>query len=101
MSFKIENDVAMPGRRNRYPFDTMASGQSFEIVGEEESRKVRNAAYQYAKKVNTASEKLVAEGKEGLAEVKFSLRKTAEEDTGTVDAEQKPIKVKTYRLWRE
>lgn len=101
MSFKIENDVAMPGRRNRYPFDTMLSGQSFEIVGEEESRKVRNAAYQYAKKVNTHSAEAVAKGEAGLPEVKFSLRKTDEQDTGTVDAEQKPIKVKTYRLWRE
>lgn len=94
MSFVIDTDVPMPSRRNRYPFDTMASGQSFEITGEEESRKVRNAAYQYAKKAN-------AERAEGAPEVKFALRKVNEVDTGAVDAEGQPITVKVYRLWRE
>lgn len=99
MSFTIEQDVPMPGRRNRYPFDTMASGQSFSIEGEEESRKVRNAAYQYAKKVNTANAEAIAAGTS--AEVKFALRKTDEVDTGAQDAEGKPVTVKLYRLWRE
>lgn len=94
MSFTIESDVSMPSKRNRYPFDTMLSGQSFAIEGEAESRKVRNAAYQYAKKVNT-------DRAEGVAEVKFALRKVDELDTGEVDAEGKKIVVKTYRLWRE
>lgn len=107
MSFTIEQDVPMPGRRNRYPFDTMQSKQSFEIVGEDEARKVRNAAYQYAKKVNTASAEAIAKGEEGLPEVKFALRKTGEhpdlndEGTQKVDAEGKPLVVKLYRLWRE
>ena len=97
MSFTIEADVPMPGRRNRYPFDSMATGQSFSIVGEDEARKVRNAAYQYAKKVNTAAG--LEKGTEG--EVKFALRKTDEVDTGEKDAEGKAITVKSYRLWRE
>lgn len=97
MSFQIDNEVPMPGRRNRYPFDTMQAGQSFSITGEEEARKVRNAAYQYAKKVNTAAG--LAKGVEG--EVKFALRKVDETDTGTVDSEGKAVTVKIYRLWRE
>jgi len=101
MSFQIDADIPMPGRRNRYPFEQMTAGQSFAIEGEDEARKVRNAAYQYAKKVNTASAKAVAEGKEGLPEVKFALRKVEEIDTGTVDAEGKKVTVKVYRLWRE
>lgn len=105
MSFQIENEVPMPGRRNRYPFEAMQPGQSFSIVGEEEARKVRNAAYQYAKKVNTAAG--LEKGAEG--EVKFALRKTDEQDTGTTedvtqeDGSVKTVKVtiKSYRLWRE
>jgi len=94
MSFQIDDSVPMPGRRNRYPFESMTSGQSFQIEGEEEARKVRNAAYQFAKKVNTA------EGYDG-PEVKFALRKVDEMDTGTVDGEGNAITVKVYRLWRE
>ena len=105
MSFQLESDVAMPGRRNRYPFEQMQPGQSFAIVGEEEARKVRNAAYQYAKKVNTAAG--LAKGAEG--EVKFALRKVDEQDTGETqevaqeDGTTKTVKVtiKSYRLWRE
>lgn len=112
MSFQLESDVAMPGRRNRYPFEQMQPGQSFSIVGEEEARKVRNAAYQYAKKVNTAAG--LEKGAEG--EVKFALRKVDEQPdldaegnqkTGTVTNEEtgetKTVKltIKTYRLWRE
>jgi hypothetical protein len=107
MSFQIENDVAMPGRRNRYPFDTMLSGQSFQIEGEDEARKVRNAAYQYAKKVNEGQAKAHAEHTaaggtdQAPAEVKFALRKVNEVDTGAHDSEGKAITVKVYRLWRE
>jgi hypothetical protein len=90
MSFTIESDVAMPGRRNRYPFDAMTAGQSFEIIGQDESRKVRNAAYQYAKKVNTASG--ATKGQPGY--VAFALRKTGEVGEGE-------SAVKTFRLWRE
>lgn len=90
MSFTLETDVPMPGRRNRYPFDAMTSGQSFEIVGADEARKVRNAAYQYAKKVNTASG--AAKGAEGY--VAFALRKTDETGEGETA-------IKIYRLWRE
>jgi hypothetical protein len=97
MSFNIENDVAMPGRRNRYPFESMKAGQSFQIEGEEEARKVRNAAYQYAKKENTKH----SHEKGSAGEVKFALRKTDEVDTGAQDAEGKPLTVKVYRLWRE
>lgn len=106
-NFQIENDVPMPSRRNRYPFDQMLVGQSFTIEGEDESRKVRNAAYQYAKKVNEASAAAIAEGKEGLPEVKFALRKSDEQpvldDAGNpkVTADGKPVTVKSYRLWRE
>ncbi len=104
MSFQLQSDVPMPSRRNRYPFATMISGQSFEIQGEEEARKVRNAAYQYAKKANTDTVKAVTEGKlaaDEAVEVKFALRKTDEVDSGTVDAEGKPVTVKIFRLWRE
>ncbi len=105
MSFTIEDTVAMPGRRNRYPFDAMSSGQSFEIIGEEEARKVRNAAYQYAKKANTDAG--LAKGAAG--EVKFALRKTNEVETGehvTVSdddgsTKQVAVTLKSYRLWRE
>lgn len=111
MSFQIEDNVDMPSRRNRYPFDSMKAGQSFEIVGAEESRKVRNAAYQYAKKVNQASG--AAKGQEG--HVAFALRKTAElpdldaqgnQKTHTVtsdDGSTKTVKstIKVFRLWRE
>ncbi len=90
MSFTIDNDVAMPGRRNRYPFDQMQSGQSFEIVGAQESRKVRNAAYQYAKKVNTQTG--ATKGQDGY--VAFALRKTGESGEGEGA-------VKCFRLWRE
>lgn len=102
-NFTIDENVPMPGRRNLYPFETMKAGQSFEITGEEEARKVRNAAYQFAKKVNSASEKAKAEGKTDLVlpEVKFALRKTGEHDTGAKDPEGKDITVKVYRLWRE
>ncbi len=105
MSFTIDDTVPMPGRRNRYPFDQMSSGQSFEIVGEEEARKVRNAAYQYAKKANTDAG--IAKGCDG--EVKFALRKTAEADTGETEiltaedgsTKTVPVLLKSYRLWRE
>jgi len=97
MSFQIDDSVPMPGRRNRYPFETMKPGQSFLIESEIEARKVRNAAYQYAKKVNTASGH--AKGSEG--EVKFALRKVDETETGTTGADGKPVTVKVYRLWRE
>lgn len=90
MSFQIEDNVDMPSRRNRYPFDAMLPGQSFEITGEADSRKVRNAAYQYAKKVN--SEKGLKKGDAG--HVSFALRKTAETGEGE-------HAVKVYRLWRE
>lgn len=90
MSFTLENDVAMPGRRNRYPFEQMVSGQSFEIVGADESRKVRNAAYQYAKKENTKSG--LTKGQEGY--VAFALRKTGETGEGETA-------IKSFRLWRE
>lgn len=90
MSFVIEDHVEMPGRRNRYPFDQMKSGQSFEITGSAEARKVRNAAYQYAKKENT--KKGLAKGQEGY--VSFSLRKT-----GTVGEGDQAIEI--FRLWRE
>lgn len=111
-TFKLDADVAMPGRRNRYPFEQMTSGQSFEIVGLEESRKVRNAAYQFAKKVNTDSG--IAKGAPGY--VSFALRKTDEypdldmsgnQKTQTVKNEEtgetKTVKltVKVFRLWRE
>lgn len=88
--FTIETDVAIPGRRNRYPFDQMTSGQSFEITGTSESRKVRNAAYQFAKKVNTAA----GTKKGDPGHVSFALRKTAEVGDGEGA-------VKVYRLWRE
>lgn len=52
MSFQLENEVPVPGARNRYPFGQMTKGQSFAIVGEENSRMVRNAAYQFSKKEN-------------------------------------------------
>ncbi len=100
-NFQLEDSVPMPGRRNRYPFETMTAGQSFQITGEEEARKVRNAAYQFAKKVNTASAEAIAKGEAGQDEVKFALRKTDETDTGTVDAEGKKVTIKVYRLWRE
>lgn len=90
MSFQIEDSVEMPSRRNRYPFEQMTSGQSFEILGAVESRKVRNAAYQYAKKVNT--QKGLTKGQEGY--VAFALRKTGE----VGDGDQA---VKVFRLWRE
>jgi hypothetical protein len=97
MSFTIENDVAMPGRRNRYPFESMKTGQSFQIEGEEEARKVRNAAYQYAKKENTKH----SHAKGSAHEVKVALRKTDEVDTGALDAEGNAVTIKVYRLWRE
>lgn len=90
MSFTLDSNVEMPSRRNRYPFDQMAVGQSFEITGTEESRKVRNAAYQYAKKENTA--KAVKKGEHG--HVGFALRKTSTHGEGE-------SAVNTYRLWRE
>lgn len=95
--FQIQTDVPMPSRRNRYPFEDMPSGGSFEIEGEEESRKVRNAAYQYAKKVNTEN----GLDKDAPGAIKFALRVVSKRDTGEVDAEGKAIVVKTYRLWRE
>lgn len=107
MSFTLDDSVPMPGRRNRYPFERMLSGQSFQIDGEDEARKVRNAAYQYAKKVNTASAEAIAAGGEGQPEVKFALRKVDEqpvldaEGQPTKDAEGNAVTLKTYRLWRE
>lgn len=112
MSFQIEDSVEMPSHRNRFPFDAMKPGQSFEIVGSEESRKVRNAAYQYAKKVNTA--KTLTKGQEGY--VAFALRKTGELPDLDADGNQKTVTVtdeesgetktvkstiKIFRLWRE
>ncbi|HEY6019136.1 MAG TPA: hypothetical protein VIY48_04325 [Candidatus Paceibacterota bacterium] len=96
MSFTLQNDIAMPGRRNRYPFEQMVSGQSFEIVGADEARKVRNAAYQFAKKVNT--EKQLKKGDAG--HVGFALRKTDEHEVPGTDGAP-ATKVATYRLWRE
>lgn len=116
--FVIQTDVPMPGARNRYPFETMPAGASFEIEGEEEARKVRNAAYQYAKKVNKALAVKAAEGELGRkltsderaavepvskgtdGAVEFALRKLRSADTGEVDAEGKAIQVHTYGLWR-
>jgi translation elongation factor EF-4 len=90
MSYVLETGVEMPSKRNRYPFDQMSSGDSFEIHGTEESRKVRNAAYQYARKVNT--EKKLEKGQDGW--VAFALRKVDELGEGETA-------VKVYRLWRE
>lgn len=92
--FQLENDVPMPPSRNQYPFADMQPGQSFAIRGEEEARKVRNASYQFTKKVNekaTTPEEIVS----------FSVRKTGEEDTGQVDGEGKPIVITLHRCWRE
>lgn len=91
--FTLDDHVDMPSRRNRYPFEQMTKGQSFEIVGAEDARKVRNAAYQYAKKANT--EGAHAKGSEG--EVKFALRKTGEIAAVAPATEA----TKVYRLWRE
>lgn len=93
MSFQIEDNVDMPSRRNRYPFEQMQPGQSFEIVGAVESRKVRNAAYQYAKKVNTQTG--AQKGQAGY--VAFALRKTGELPAATEGGET----TKVFRLWRE
>jgi hypothetical protein len=90
MSFEIETGVEIPSKRNRYPFDQMDTGDSFEIHGTVESRKVRNAAYQYARKVN--KEKGLAKGQDGW--VAFALRKVDELGDGETA-------VKLYRLWRE
>lgn len=128
--FEIRTDVPMPGARNRYPFETMPSGASFEIVGEEEARKVRNAAYQHAKKHNrnlalaaakadlgrglTSDEKAaitpVEKGEAGAME--FALRKiasinaagerVAKDAKPPADSEGKPTETWTpvYGLWR-
>ena len=79
MSFQIKTDVPLPGARNSYPFEDMAPGPCFEIVGDNEARKVRNAAYQYAKKMNLAAavreteaalgQKLTADEKEQVTPV--------------------------------
>jgi hypothetical protein len=61
MSFQVESDVAIPSQRNRYPFAQMKQGQSFAIEGEANSRMVRNAAYQFAKKVNTQRQAAIDE----------------------------------------
>lgn len=71
-AFQIKTDVPMPGARNSYPFESMPAGASFEIVGEEEARKVRNAAYQYAKKMNHATAV-------GLMEAQLGKTLTADE----------------------
>lgn len=92
--FTVENGISLPSKRNTYPFATMSPETSFAIVGEAEARKVRNAAYQYAKKVNTLREEAIASGtapEDALAPVKFALRKYAVREDG----------VKLYRLWRE
>lgn len=111
MSFQIRTDVPMPGARNRYPFDTMAPGASFEIEGEDEARKVRNAAYQYAKKVNRKAAIAAAEAEVGRkltsderaavtplekgqdGAVEFALRKVGEVGEGE-------SKIPVYGLWR-
>jgi hypothetical protein len=110
-TYTVQTDVPMPGPRNRYPFETMAAGASFEIVGEEESRKVRNAAYQFAKKVNKHAALKAAEAEIGrkltsderkLVEplpkgapgaVDFALRKLRVEGEGE-------SAVPVYGLWR-
>lgn len=89
MTYSIDNAVTMPAKRNRYPFGDMAPGDSFEVGAgaadaatvEAEAKKVRNAAYQFARKANERT--LAATGAAGT--LKFSLRKV---DTGG------------YRLWR-
>ncbi len=86
MSYEIETGVCLPEKRNRYPFSKMQPGDSFPIVGEtpeataDEAKKVRNAAYQYARKANESAEKKT--GVKGT--LRFSLRKV---DAG-------------FRLWR-
>lgn len=86
MSYQIDSGVSLPEKRNRYPFAQMQPGDSFAIVAEspemtaEEAKKVRNAAYQYARKANEAAEKKT--GTKGT--LRFSLRKV---DGG-------------FRLWR-
>lgn len=111
VTYEIQTDIPMPGPRNRYPFETMAAGAMFEIAGEEESRKVRNAAYQFAKKVNkhtalkaaekdvgrklTSDERKLVEplpkGAEGA--VDFALRKLRTEGEGE-------SAIPVYGLWR-
>lgn len=81
MSYQIDSSTPVPARRNRYPFGEMQPGQSFAIADQAESRKVRNAAYQYARKANQAT--LKATGTAGT--LKFSLRK---------------VEDGTFRLWR-
>ncbi len=108
---QIKTDVAMPGARNRYPFETMPAGAMFEIAGEDEARKVRNAAYQFAKKVNKNAAVKAAEtelgkkltsderkavtplekGQDGAIE--FALRKLRTEGEGE-------SAVPVYGLWR-
>lgn len=81
-SFEIVSAVPPPPPRNSYPFGRMAPGDSFEVVGLDLAGKVRNAAYQYAKKHNRDNGK--EKGDSGY--MSFSLRKTLQENT--------------YRLWR-
>jgi hypothetical protein len=71
--FKVTYNIPMPQKRALYPFDSMRIGGSFEVLGEPEARKARNAAYQYSKKHSAA----------------FALRKIS-------DGKKTPI----YRLWR-
>lgn len=79
-SFEIRYDVDMPAARARYPFAQMREGGSIEIFGDKEARKVRNAAYQYAKKTNREA---------GRKTVNFALR--------FVDTQRGE---KVFRLWR-
>lgn len=81
MSYTIDNSAPLPARRNRYPFAEMQPGQSFPIPTQEEAKKVRNAAYQYARKSNEKT--LKDTGVAGT--LKFSLRK---------------LEDGSFRLWR-
>lgn len=109
--FEIRTDVPMPGARNRYPFETMPAGASFEIEGEDEARKVRNAAYQYAKKVNLGLARKAASADLGRAltsDEKAAVAPLEKGQPGAIEFALRQIRVvgegesavKTYGLWR-
>ena len=108
MSFDVRTDVPMPGARNRYPFETMAAGAMFEIVGVVESRKVRNAAYQFQKKVNKqAALKQAAEsvGRPLSSEEKAAVAPLEKGDDGAIDFALRKLHTNAagevvFGLWR-
>jgi hypothetical protein len=89
MGFKLEHGVPVPpsgaGRPTRWPFETMAIGESFSFTGDQLASIARNAAAKYGK---------IHPG------YRFIVRQDRDASNMPMFIVEDGKKVKVYRCWR-